>query len=80
MTWQTSIGANGKAHLYGEDGKTACSARKGIYPDGTTLGDLFTRPTRPVKDDDHLCFYCAKNDPRTCLCWSCQAKRRGLNR
>ena len=75
--WLTSVGSSGKAHFYGEDGKTLCASKKGIWPGGTTLGDLFTRPTRAFADDDHVCFYCAQPQPRVCMCWSCRTKRAG---
>ena len=74
--WRTSEGSAGKAHFYTETGKTICSAIKGIWP-GCTLGDLFTRPTRPTTEDDHVCFYCAKEELRVCMCWSCRTKRAG---
>ena len=72
--WQTSIGANGKAHFYDEAGRAACADRKGIWP-GCTLGDLFTRPKRETAADDHICHYCALKNPRLCLCWNCKVKR-----
>jgi len=86
LGWNTSLGSNGKAHFYVE-GKPSCGDRKGIYPGGVTLGELFTRPTRPTETDDHLCTYCAKvvleryqEERARCTCWSCQAKRRGAKR
>jgi hypothetical protein len=80
--WYTGDYPSGKAHLYDAEGKTSCGDRKGIWPDGTKLVDLFTRATRPAKPDDHHCVYCSKAEAkeRVCMCWSCQAKRRGLNR
>jgi len=73
--WRTSVGVGGKAHFYDVTGAVACGDRKGIWP-GARLADLFTRPTRATMDEDHICFYCAEKHERTCLCWTCQARRR----
>lgn len=75
LGWNTSIGPGGKAHFYDPDGP-ACGRRKGIWP-GVTLRELFTRPTRPTIDGDHVCRFCAKVTPRACNCWSCALKREG---
>lgn len=76
--WHTSVGAGGKAHFY-RDGAPSCGYRKGIWP-GAKLADLFTRPRRATVEADHICRYCAKVDPRECLCWSCTMKRLGKMR
>ncbi len=79
MTWETTIGAGGKAHHFDDAGKSACADRKGIWP-GATLGDLFTRPRRATSAEDHICFFCAEKYPRRCDCWSCEMKRNGALR
>lgn len=71
--WLTVIGPGGKAHFFNANGDSACGDRKGILP-GAKLGDLFTRPRRPTKEDDHICHYCAELHPRVCLCFACRAK------
>ncbi len=71
--WFTSIGANGKGHLY-RDGVTVCAPRVVYY-------DAWSRPVRATTDEDHICRYCSRDgEPRVCLCWSCKMKRGGKYR
>ena len=76
--WHTSVGLQGKAHFY-VAGSPVCGERKGIWP-GVQIKELFTRPRRPMAEEDHVCGWCSKMEPRTCRCWSCRMKRRGAKR